>query len=87
MSNLVIRNAEMSQEMQRRSVDLTKEAMQRHTVEKDIAGYIKKGLDQQYGSSWHCVVGKSFGSYISHVQGHLIYLNMNSYAVLIFKTA
>jgi hypothetical protein len=31
-----------------------------------IASYIKKEADKKWGPTWHVVVGRSFGSYVTH---------------------
>ena len=38
-----------------------KQALDKYTVEKDIAAYIKKDFDQRHNPTWHCVVGRNFG--------------------------
>lgn len=52
--------------MQRHAVDITSSAMVKFDVEKDIAMYIKKEFDRLFGTTWHCVVGKNFGSFVTH---------------------
>lgn len=37
------------------------QALEKFTVEKDIAGFIKKEFDKKHGPTWHCIVGKNFG--------------------------
>lgn len=37
------------------------QALEKYTVEKDIAGYIKKEFDKKHGPMWHCIVGRHFG--------------------------
>lgn len=44
-----------------------------HTVDRDIALHIKHGFDALYGGKWHCVVGSSFGSGVSHEEGLFFY--------------
>lgn len=56
------------------------------SVERDVAAHIKKEFDSKYGTTWHCVVGKQFGSYVTHESKHFIYFYYNDYAVLLFKT-
>lgn len=62
----VIKNADMSEEMQQQAVDIASEAMTKHTVEKDIAAFVKKTMDAKFGPTWHAVVGKNYGSYVTH---------------------
>ncbi|KAA3676598.1 dynein light chain LC8-type [Paragonimus westermani] len=45
----------MAEEMQQVAVDICEEAMEKYTVEKDIAAYLKKEMDKRYGPTWHCV--------------------------------
>lgn len=38
----VIKNADMSEDMQQDAVDYAMQAMEKHNIEKDIAAYVKK---------------------------------------------
>jgi len=56
--------------------------MDQFTIEKDIAQYIKKEVgttivfqcrtltstqfDSRKGATWHCIVGRNFGSFVTH---------------------
>jgi dynein light chain LC8-type len=62
----VIKNVDMSEEMQRTSVEIALAALEKYTVEKDIAAEVKKEFDKKFGPTWHVVVGKNFGSYVTH---------------------
>ncbi|KAI9779072.1 MAG: Dynein light chain [Geoglossum umbratile] len=33
---------------------------------QDIAQYIKKEFDSRKGATWHCIVGRNFGSFVTH---------------------
>lgn len=57
----VIKNADMSEDMQQAAVDIASQAMDKFNIEKDIASYIKKEFDQRYNPTWHCIVGRNFG--------------------------
>ncbi|VDM22758.1 unnamed protein product [Hydatigera taeniaeformis] len=82
----VVKNADMSEEMQRKAVDCANEAMQNHAVEKDVAAAIKKKFDSEYGPTWHCIVGRNFGSYVTHETKNFIYFYMGQVAILLFKS-
>ena len=69
----VIKNADMNEEMQKNAIDVSNQALDRHNIERDIAAYIKKEFDKKYNPTWHCVVGRSFGSYVTHESKHFIY--------------
>lgn len=68
----IIKNVDMSEEMQQDSVDIASAALEKYNIEKDIAAQIKKEFDRRHGPTWHVVVGKNFGSYVTH--GMCIYL-------------
>ena len=62
----VIKNVDMSEEMQQEAVDIASLALEKYNIEKDIAAQIKKEFDKRFGPTWHVVVGKNFGSYVTH---------------------
>lgn len=62
----VIKNVDMTEEMQQEAIEIASNALEKHTVEKDIASTVKKEFDRKHGATWHVVVGKSFGSYVTH---------------------
>ena len=62
----IIKNVDMSEEMQQDSVDIASAALEKYNIEKDIAAQIKKEFDRKHGPTWHVVVGKNFGSYVTH---------------------
>ncbi|MCJ1281100.1 Dynein light chain [Xylographa opegraphella] len=61
-----IKSADMSEDMQQEAIDVATEAMDKYTIEKDIAQYIKKEFDSRKGATWHCIVGRNFGSFVTH---------------------
>ena len=70
---IVVKNADMNEEMQKNAMDVANQALDRHNIERDIAAYVKKEFDKKYNPTWHCVVGRSFGSYVTHESKHFIY--------------
>ena len=38
------------------------QALEKFTIEKDVAAYIKKEFDSKHGPTWHCIVGRNFGA-------------------------
>ncbi|KAK6146742.1 hypothetical protein DH2020_020611 [Rehmannia glutinosa] len=54
---------------------------------KRLALSLKKDFDSTYGPAWHCVVGTSFGSYVTHSLGGFLYFSIDKVYVLLFKTA
>lgn len=53
-----------------------------------LARSLKKEFDSLYGRVWHCIVGKSFGSFVTHSPGGFIYFSVDSHnlSFLLFKT-
>jgi dynein light chain LC8-type len=62
----IIKNVDMTEEMQLESVEIATAALEKYNIEKDIAAQIKKEFDRRHGATWHVVVGKNFGSYVTH---------------------
>ena len=40
--------------------------------EKDIAAYIKNEFDKKHNPTWHCIVGRNSGSYVTHETRHFM---------------
>lgn len=81
----ILKASDLAEEIQTKIFELAQQALT-YRVEKDIATYLKKELDQVYGPTWHVIVGKSFGSYVTHEQGYFIYFYIGELAFLIFKS-
>ena len=62
------------------------QAIEKNVVEKDIAAFIKKEFDNKYNPTWHCIVGKNFGSYVTHESRYFIYFYYGQLAVLLYKS-
>lgn len=69
----VIKNVDMSEEMQAETIEIAYLALEQFTVEKDMAGHVKRTMDQKFGPTWHAVVGQRYGSYVTHETKHFIY--------------
>ncbi|ODV77119.1 putative dynein light chain 1, cytoplasmic [Suhomyces tanzawaensis NRRL Y-17324] len=81
----ILKASDLPEEIQTKVFELSLQATT-YKVEKDIATFLKKELDQLYGPTWHVIVGKSFGSYVTHEQGYFIYFYIGELAFLIFKS-
>ncbi|KAL3819339.1 hypothetical protein ACJIZ3_005244 [Penstemon smallii] len=54
---------------------------------KTLALTLKKEFDGVYGPAWHCIVGTSFGSFVTHSVGGFMYFSMDhKLYILLFKT-
>ncbi|KAG8059528.1 hypothetical protein GUJ93_ZPchr0002g23555 [Zizania palustris] len=54
---------------------------------KRLALALKKEFDTAYGPAWHCIVGTSFGSYVTHARGGFLYFSVDKICILLFRTA
>ncbi|XP_072163457.1 dynein light chain 2, cytoplasmic-like [Diadema setosum] len=82
----VVKNADMSEDMQQDAIDCANQGMEKFNLEKDIAAHIKKEFDKKYNPTWHCIVGRNFGSYVTHETKHFIYFYLGQIAILLFKS-
>lgn len=46
----------------------------------------KQEFDKKYNPTWHCIVGRNFGSYVTHETKHFIYFYLGQVAILLFKS-
>ncbi|XP_057415983.1 uncharacterized protein LOC130710660 [Lotus japonicus] len=83
---VIIKSADMLPDMQKEAVDIAVAAFERLNVEKDVAEHIKKEFDKRHGPTWHCIVGRNFGSYVTHETNHFVYFYLDQKAVLLFKS-
>ncbi|KAG8499598.1 hypothetical protein CXB51_006244 [Gossypium anomalum] len=83
---VVIKSADMKDDMQKEAVNIAIAAFEKNNVEKDVAEHIKKEFDKRHGPTWHCIVGRNFGSYVTHETNHFVYFYLDQKAVLLFKS-
>ncbi|URE22426.1 Acyl-CoA dehydrogenase, C-terminal domain [Musa troglodytarum] len=77
---IVMKSIDMSEKMRNDAIDCARAAFEKHRLEKEIAEYIKKEFDKKYGQTWHCIVGRNFGSYVTHETNHFLYFYVDSKA-------
>ncbi|KDO69863.1 hypothetical protein CISIN_1g042217mg, partial [Citrus sinensis] len=54
----------------------TYDSLEKFTA-KTLALTLKKEFDEVYGPAWHCIVGTSFGSFVTHSVGGFLYFSMD----------
>ncbi|KRX27523.1 Dynein light chain 1, cytoplasmic [Trichinella nelsoni] len=64
-TDAIIQITDMPEKMRENTIQIVKEACSKHTNEKDIAFQVKTEMDNNYGQSWLCIVGKCYGSYVT----------------------
>ncbi|TGZ66879.1 hypothetical protein CRM22_005105 [Opisthorchis felineus] len=58
----VVKSAVMSEDMLNEAIYISADVVKKHKKQKKIAEEVKKAMDKKYGPTWHCVVGKNYGS-------------------------
>ncbi|XP_059444631.1 dynein light chain 1, cytoplasmic-like [Corylus avellana] len=87
--NVRLRPSDMPLHMQDRALRYTRsflDGIKSHPNPTHLARALKKEFDSLYGPAWHCVVGTSFGSFVTHSPGAFVYFSIDSLSVLLFKT-
>ncbi len=51
----------------------------------DVVQKLKKEFDAAWGPSWHVIIGKNFGSRVTHEASRMLFFYIGDKAVLIFK--
>ncbi|NXS70272.1 DYL1 protein, partial [Pandion haliaetus] len=77
----VIKNADMSEEMQQDAVECATQSLEEHNVEHDTAAHIKRisEFDRKYNPTWQCTVGRNF---VTQKTGHFILVFLGPVTVL-----
>lgn len=84
-----VRAADMPVALQRRAIRLAYDAVAAtpRVDGKRLALALKKEFDTAYGPAWHCIVGTSFGSFVTHSLGGFLYFSVDKVHILLFRTA
>lgn len=83
---VIVKSADMPHDMQRKAIELALVALDRFDLERDMAHYLKKEFDERFQPSWHCIVGRHFGSYVTHDGSGFLYFYIEKTAVLLFRS-
>ena len=51
----IIKNSDMTEDMQQDAINVATKAIDSYNIEKDIACYIKKEFDRKHNPTWHCI--------------------------------
>ncbi|KAF8378600.1 hypothetical protein HHK36_029948 [Tetracentron sinense] len=88
--NVRIRAADMPLPLQNQAFRCARDSLDSMPGKLDskrLALALKKEFDSSYGPAWHCIVGTSFGSYVTHSLGGFLYFSIDKVYILLFKTA
>ena len=82
----VIKFADMSERMQQHAVDCCQFAFQQKKILDDIAEILKTEFDIMYEPTWHCIVGRGMGGYITHQAKNFIFFHWGEVGILLWRT-
>ncbi|XVF11202.1 hypothetical protein REPUB_Repub08aG0005600 [Reevesia pubescens] len=90
--NVRLRSADMPPSMQERAIRRARALLDANPDKNkrpnptQLSMSLKKEFDALYGPAWHCIVGKSFGSFVTHASGGFLYFSVDKLCFLLFKT-
>eukprot|EP00921_Rhytidocystis_pertsovi_P018436 GHVQ01029167.1.p1 GENE.GHVQ01029167.1~~GHVQ01029167.1.p1 ORF type:complete len:147 (+),score=18.24 GHVQ01029167.1:476-916(+) len=84
-NKVVVKNQEMSEHMRADAEEQAMKAVETYRSEKEIADSIKAHFDSQHGPTWNCIVGRNFGSSVTHETKHYIYFAIAQLSILLWK--
>lgn len=86
-TEVVVEESAMKRDLQQDCVDCAAHALvDLHLIDQTaIAQFIKKELDEKYGTRWHCVVGHSYAAFVGHDSEFFIYFRINNLYFTIWR--
>ena len=81
-----IKIVDMPKDMENFAITCAQEGLEKFNNEKDVASHIKKEFDRKFTPTWHCFVGRNFGSYVTHETHNYIYFYLGQVGVMLFKS-
>ena len=84
--SITIINSDMTKEMKADAIECAKAWIAKCRTEKEMAIFIKRYFDHTYEPAWNCVVGKNFGSFVSHKPTKHIFFYIGEKGIMIFQT-
>lgn len=84
-SELTLKEQDYCIELGYNALKLQEKTIDKQVYCKDLAEYIKKELDQAKGGTWNVIVGKSFGSFVSHEMKNIIHFSIGNVSFLYWK--
>ncbi|XP_015781928.1 uncharacterized protein LOC107359857 [Tetranychus urticae] len=81
-----IQAADMPMHMQRKALQIASQAVAIYATEKLIAESIKQDFDAAFEPTWHCIVGRNWGSCVTHSKQCYIRLLYKDLTILLYKS-
>lgn len=82
-----IKNADSTEALIEWAIETSRTAFNQEKTEKDMARFLREEFNQQYGLAWNVIVGKNFGSDVTHETKKYINLQIANLSILIWKSS
>ncbi|XP_035222806.1 uncharacterized protein LOC118195581 [Stegodyphus dumicola] len=86
LADIKIQASDMPMEMQRAALNAASQAIRIYSTEKHIAESIKQDFDQLYHPTWHCIVGRNWGSCVTHSKQCYIRLSYKDMTIMLYRS-
>mmetsp|Transcript_12698 Transcript_12698/g.25922 ORF Transcript_12698/g.25922 Transcript_12698/m.25922 type:complete len:96 (-) Transcript_12698:432-719(-) len=78
---------DMPQEIQDIALQTVTKALEEGKSENESVAFVKEFFDRTYGPTWHCILGRNFGSKVTHESKTFLYITVNkTLKMLLFKS-
>ena len=77
--------SDVPQDLQVDAVEWAAPLIEGKKPDSNIAQKLKAEFDKKYHPSWHVIVGKQFGAYVSNEEGSGLYFTYGQTSILLFK--
>lgn len=83
----VVKTTDMEPEMLEFAKTTALRARENAITEKEVANEMKSRFEERYLPTWHCIVGRNFGAFVTHESKNFAYFYIGQMGILIFKSA
>eukprot|EP00644_Phytophthora_capsici_P015058 jgi/Phyca11/127702/e_gw1.71.24.1 len=78
---------DMTDAMLEKALSTARDAFQLQKTFSTIAEFVRRNMEKEYGRGWNCVVGSSFGAYVTHEIKTYVYFSVAAgVSVLVWRT-
>mmetsp|Transcript_11473 Transcript_11473/g.13685 ORF Transcript_11473/g.13685 Transcript_11473/m.13685 type:complete len:97 (+) Transcript_11473:138-428(+) len=78
---------DMPTEIQDFALETALKALEDKKSENETVALVKEAFDRKYGPTWHCIIGRNFGSKVTHESKTFLYVKLNQQLkMLVFKS-
>mmetsp|Transcript_26610 Transcript_26610/g.37070 ORF Transcript_26610/g.37070 Transcript_26610/m.37070 type:complete len:96 (-) Transcript_26610:216-503(-) len=78
---------DMPLEIQDFALETVQKALEEKKSENQAVAIVKETFDRRYGPTWHCILGRNFGSQVTGESKTFLYITVNKQLkMLLFKS-